>query len=1079
MLRIALVLSAAWVATLAWAQTGPLAVRHALIDSLYEAGDHAGTIRQIDLQLKSVAGTTWQDSLHRYLYKYGHAHRKLVGAAASVAAAERIHALVKERGNAAHELEALFDLSWVHYDAGGLKQCAQVDSMAISVADGAPSIAPAQRGRARQYLAFDHSVLGDHRRSLYWALSALDQYRRADSIPAVQWAESYTAAGAACWHLGRIREAEEWYLKGRDALGDAKDMASRERMVSVLGNLGVLWQNAGDLTRARNYYQESLRHSDAILATTDDPFTREQAVVSRSRTYLNLATVYFQVGEVERARTLLQMAWADRSSVLEPDDPQLLAVKERMADLELDAGELTKARDLISTYVEATEQRFGRRSEEHVRAAIKLGDILGRMGEHQLATALFDEAVTARRAVNDAAIDPVLVQTLQRRAAHHLRDHRPADAREDLLAARHVLVNIYDSLHHEVAAMDVRLAEAAFAAGDLAAARDHATRAVARLDDRVQGVRRSGVPIAMQNPTLLPDAIQWKVRAEHALAGSVFDRAWNDQLDLAIHALARNKVTLQDAAAKLQLVAAQERLFDLAMDITYEGRTTMGNEATAERFLALSEAQRSTLLKERLNAFKGVRFAGVPDSVLAREQELIAALDIDPDDRTSASSAIANEQAYASFVERIQHDHPAYFALRYGEATITLADVRKRLLKEGRTLVSYAVTDSALYALVIGQHDAWVVRSSAVGLAEDVRALNNAVEARTTADYLVSAHRLYQRLIAPVQEHLAGEELLIIPDGPLHRVAFDALLMQPADAASFVPHLLVQRHAIAYLLSATTAVQFAELVREANAATLALAPGFSREAKRYYLAQVKDSADIDRHYLGYVRQPFAVRAAEGLGPLLSARVHVGNDASEGRFRQEAANYGILHLGTHAEMNATDPMYARLVFSKDGRGVDPDADGYLHAYEIYELDLRAQLAVLTACETGAGRTDGEGVRSIGYGFAYAGCPSLVMSLWNIDEKVSAEIITRFYEHLAAGLPKHAALRRAKLEHLAMAVDELALPYYWAGLVLVGDVEPVHLPGWSRYRWWVIATLVLVAVGLAWAWWRRARRTTVRG
>ena len=91
---------------------------------------------------------------------------------------------------------------------------------------------------------------------------------------------------------------------------------------------------------------------------------------------------------------------------------------------------------------------------------------------------------------------------------------------------------------------------------------------------------------------------------------------------------------------------------------------------------------------------------------------------------------------------------------------------------------------------------------------------------------------------------------------------------------------------------------------------------------------------------------------------------VGSDASEKGFRSAANEYGILHLGTHAEMNASSPMYSRLVLSKDGSGVDADADGYLHAYEIYELDLRAQLAVLTACETGIGKDDeGEGLGEV--------------------------------------------------------------------------------------------------------------------
>jgi hypothetical protein len=114
--------------------------------------------------------------------------------------------------------------------------------------------------------------------------------------------------------------------------------------------------------------------------------------------------------------------------------------------------------------------------------------------------------------------------------------------------------------------------------------------------------------------------------------------------------------------------------------------------------------------------------------------------------------------------------------------------------------------------------------------------------------------------------------------------------------------------------------------------------------------------------------------------------------------------------------------------------------------------------------------GEGVRSLGYAFAYAGCPSLVVSLWNIDEKVSADIIANFYENLADGMPKHEALRKAKLDYLANAPEELALPYFWAGLVLVGDVEPVLLS--RKFPVWGWAALGCAILLTLWGWrkWR---------
>lgn len=1057
----------------AFTQSDPLLARHTRISELYEAKKYPELISEIDRQVNESAGTTWADSLHRYLYKYGRAHRKLKDAAAGTAAAERIYALVKARGNANHELEALFDLSWTYYDVGEMRQCARVDSLAVVVADSDPQVPIAQRGRARQYLAFDLSMLGDHRHAGKWALAAIAQYDKADSIPPAQWAESYTAAGVAAWHLGRIREAEGYYLKALEKLGEGDTEAILIRKVSAYGNLGVLWQNAGDFSRAKSHYHESLRYSDKVIAATQDQFTRDEAIVNRSRTYLNLATVYFQTGDNGRARELLDLAWRDRSGVMEADDPQLIAVKERFADLEANAGNLPRAQELMMEYVAASEREYGRRSEEYIRASSKLGEMLARQERFAQADSLFGISIAAGKITMDEATDANLARTLQSRALARIMAGRPKEAGADLVRARAILVNMYDSMHHKVAQVDVLSAEAAFASGDIAAANTHAGSALRILEPRAKALRESPLPRAFPEPHLLPDAIYWKVRSSMELVGGAPAAEqwsdWNAEIDLAIVAMARNKAAIEDPASKLLLTGAQKRLFDLALDMAWASRGALGMDAACERFLSVSEADRSTLLKERLNTFKGLRFAGVPDSVAEREQELITALNIDPDDPTSAIRLHESEQAYLRFLERLRSHYPAYFALRHGEAGTTIGELRTHLLKPGRTLIAYAQSGSGLYALVLDASGALLAKLDASNLSERVRRLNTAIVERDGQAYRNLAHELYAQVLQPLMPRIGGDELLILPDGPLRTVGFEALRMLPVAQGTRAEGLVVHRFSIAYLLSATTAVQFALLARKGAQGALALAPGFTDEMKQEYLASAGDSSRIDRDYLRYVRQPFAMRTAEGLGRTLNASVLLGIRASERGFRGAVRDHGILHLGTHAEMNATNPMYSRLVFSKDGMGMDPDADGYLHAYEIYELDLRAQLAVLTACETGTGLDDGEGVRSLGYSFAYAGCPSLVMSLWSIDEKTSSSIIARFYELLADGLPKHRALRQAKLEHLANADEELALPFYWAGLVLVGDVEPVELAG--GMRWIMVLAGFALGLVLVWLWIRR--------
>ncbi|MBP7513853.1 MAG: CHAT domain-containing protein [Flavobacteriales bacterium] len=1046
-----------------------LAKRHVRISELYEAEKYAETIREIDLQVKEAAGTPWQDSLFKYLYKYGRAHRKMKDAQAGAVAAEHIQALVKERGNANHELEALFDLSWYYYDIGEMKQCARVDSLAVTVADGDPVIPLAQRGRARQYLAFDHSVLGDHRNSAKWALAAIAQYEQADSIPPTQWAESWTAAGVANWHMGRIRDAERFYLKALGILGDGEEEDILIRKVSTNGNLGVLWQNAGDFTRAKNFYHASLRCSDRVIAKVTDPFKRDEAIVNRSRTYLNLATVYHQLGDHGHARELMDLAWRDRSGVLEPDDPQLLVVKDRQADLELSIGELDKAEALTMAYLAACERKLGRKSEEYIRAASRLGSIAEEQGLPAKADSLFALSIAAGKANTDEATDAMLVQTLQSRARMHMKAKRFKDALEDLQWSRRIQVNIYDSAHYKVAEADTRLAELAWAAGDARSCLFHARSAMAIIKDRVRAAE-AGLIRTFPEPHILPDAVYWKVLAERALAASPEEQEWDADLDLAISALTRDKSALEDELSKLLLIGAQQRLFDLAMDVAYDVYLAQASAAGIERFLFLAEADRSTVLKSRLNAFAGIRFSGVPDSVIAQEQELLAALAVDANDRNSATDLDKHERAYAGFMDRLRKDHPVYFALRYDDPRIGLKDLRSSLVTPDRDLLLYAYAGEHLYMMVVRTDTVALIRTEREGIGGPLKALNAAVRENRAESFARLSAALYDHVFGPVAGLLRKKELLIVPDGDLQTLNFEVLMFEGADRGKLSDHMLIQKYAIAYLLSATTAVQFSGLREDRSNKALALAPGFSDDLKEEYIAKVGDSSRIDHQFLNHVRQPFALSTAEGLGDVLSAKVVVGGEASEKSFRDLAKEYGILHLGTHAEMNERSPMYSRLVLSKDGAGVDADADGYLHAYEIYELDLRAQLAVLTACETGIGKNEeGEGVRSLGYSFAYAGCPSLVTSLWSIDEKVSSEIITRFYVHLAGGMPKHQALRQAKLDHLNSASEELAMPYYWAGMVLVGDTGPIQGVGTAtRYLWWILGGLG--AIGLIW-WWRR--------
>ena len=150
----------------------------------------------------------------------------------------------------------------------------------------------------------------------------------------------------------------------------------------------------------------------------------------------------------------------------------------------------------------------------------------------------------------------------------------------------------------------------------------------------------------------------------------------------------------------------------------------------------------------------------------------------------------------------------------------------------------------------------------------------------------------------------------------------------------------------------------------------------------------------------------------------------------------------------------NPMHSRLLFTQIDE-IDGE-DGDLHSWELYNMHLNARLAVLSACNTGFGKLNrGEGVMSLGRAFAYAGCPSVILSLWPAQDAVTADIMSDFYTNLVNSVPIDQSLRKAKLNYLENSNDIFSHPFYWAGFVAQGDTSPLWIEknaiGW---RWLVV-------------------------
>ncbi|HKV42256.1 MAG TPA: CHAT domain-containing protein, partial [Blastocatellia bacterium] len=164
-----------------------------------------------------------------------------------------------------------------------------------------------------------------------------------------------------------------------------------------------------------------------------------------------------------------------------------------------------------------------------------------------------------------------------------------------------------------------------------------------------------------------------------------------------------------------------------------------------------------------------------------------------------------------------------------------------------------------------------------------------------------------------------------------------------------------------------------------------------------------------------------------------SRLYLGADASEDRLKAEASKCRILQIAAHGIVNNTSPMYSQIVLSRPAGSLD---DGTLEAWEVLNLDLNADLVVLTACETARGRVGaGEGMIGLTWAFFVAGCPTTVATQWKVEAESTTPLMVEFHRNLLAGVGKSEALRRAELK--VMRTKQYAHPFYWAGFVIVGS------------------------------------------
>lgn len=309
---------------------------------------------------------------------------------------------------------------------------------------------------------------------------------------------------------------------------------------------------------------------------------------------------------------------------------------------------------------------------------------------------------------------------------------------------------------------------------------------------------------------------------------------------------------------------------------------------------------------------------------------------------------------------------------------------------------------------------------------------NNQQNIAEFRNFALNSYNLYDQLLrGTLQKYRKDrlEKLIIVPDGKLNLIAFDALIQKPPADTAFIDYkdldYLVKHYSISYGFSSSMLTMAPKAFNKTTRSkVLAFSYGISKESDQT-LANLA----------GTNRELEAIRGHAG------GRFLMNDSATETNFKQYAEDYAIIHLALHGQASSTSNDSTMLLFRKSNAGQD---DGRLMPEELYRIKFNSKLIVLSSCESGMGKYfRGEGIYSMARAFAFAGCPALVVTLWQIPDQSSAELISRFYSRISQKNAPDLALRKSKTDYLASADEYSSHPKYWASFIPLGEMHRIKL------------------------------------
>lgn len=445
-----------------------------------------------------------------------------------------------------------------------------------------------------------------------------------------------------------------------------------------------------------------------------------------------------------------------------------------------------------------------------------------------------------------------------------------------------------------------------------------------------------------------------------------------------------------------------------------------------------NEKSKAATLLESISETKAKTFAGIPDSILEDETELkaeIAYLEQQIAKNSTSDKLLKEfskrlfekENQYNVFTKKLERQYPQYFDLKFNNKVASVEEIQS-ILQNDEALISYFTSESRIYIFNITKSSFDVYDELKNEDAEKlIIGFRNSIIYNDKELFVELGYTLYQQYLSKIK---LKENLIIIPDGRLASIPFEAFLLKKTDENELYQDLkyLSLKSSVSYQFSATIFKNgLSSPSKDSQNEALFCAPIAFPNIGINLASLPGSKSEVDNIAVIFRNNKFLTQSFQE------------KNATELKIKSEnLLKYKYLHFATHGLVNETKPELSEIFLQKEG-----NEDGNLYSGEIFNLKLNAKLITLSACQTGLGKiTKGEGMIGLSRALVYAGAQNLIVSLWTVNDNSTSDLMQKFYAELLLNKEQNINKSLQMAKKKLIKNPSYSAPYYWAAFVLIG-------------------------------------------